>query len=92
MAQRKPTGTPEEQRFAKAIELFLRESEWQRLTRENDTVYAYGIPSESRPGLYHTANLNACSCEDFTFNKQTCKHVIACRLYVDEKRREQQTG
>jgi hypothetical protein len=67
---------------------------WPRL-RDPHTgrVVGYGIPSESRPGLYHLTNGRVCDCHWFrhrtTKGGPPCSHIRAAALYIEQHRRPQ---
>jgi len=43
---------------------------------------AYGVPSRSRPGLWHVVTWDRCSCEAFKFGQGNCWHIEQVRSFV----------
>lgn len=43
---------------------------------------AYGIPSQCHDGAFYAADTTSCTCPDFTYRREACKHQLAVRLYA----------
>ena len=50
---------------------------------------AFGVPSQSTPGLYYLVDLRTCTCPDARSRGLPCKHVAAVRFHVARVRAEQ---
>lgn len=69
-------------RAAKALVIAADAGQWLKC-RTGDGRKLYGIPSQSKRGMYHMANTQQCDCPDFTrWHRGDCKHVLAVRLHV----------
>jgi hypothetical protein len=80
-------------RTVKAIALEADAGQWLKIHVPADGRKLYGIPSRSRPGVYHLVDYNVCSCPDAQRRRETCKHVLAVRLHcvlswLEKQRRE----
>ena len=74
-------GRDDKARFALASE-----RQWLRVRdRQTGRLLAYGLPSASRPGLYHFARPDRCTCED-SQRGHRCYHQRAAALYVARAR------
>jgi hypothetical protein len=74
------TVSTTDKRDGKALALFARHTEWQQgKTKDGRSFFA--IPG-SQPNLYHMVDCRECSCPDFQRNRNVCKHVRACRLWM----------
>ena len=68
-------------RSVAALGLMLRAGSWPRChLRDGQRFYA--VPSRSRPGRYHLADCQSCSCEDHKNRGVECSHILAVRLHV----------
>jgi len=68
-------------RTAKSIDLAAHAGQWLRC-HTTDGHKAYGIESQANPGLFWLVTQKACSCPDFQYRQEPCKHVLAVRLHV----------
>ncbi len=68
-------------RSVAALGLMLRAGSWPRCHLKDGQKY-YAVPSRSRPGLYHLADTQACTCEDHKNRNTECAHILAVRLHV----------
>ena len=75
------TINSQDTRSLKAIEIAADAGQWLKVWRR-DGVKMYGIPSQSRPGLYYLTTLTSCSCPDFAKRQLACKHTKAVKLHV----------
>lgn len=41
---------------------------------------AFGIPSQRHDGAFYAADCTSCTCPDFQYRRETCKHQLAVRL------------
>src|SRR5215207_1957883 len=64
-----------------ALGLMVRANGWPRCQLKDGQKF-YAVPSRSRPGLYHLADMQACSCEDHQRRGVECAHILAVRLHV----------
>ena len=67
-------------RSVAAIGLMVRAKGWATVRTRDGQGY-YGIPSRSRPGLIHLADVHTCTCEDHKYRGATCSHLLAARLH-----------
>ena len=67
-------------RSVAAIGLMIRAGGWAEV-RTRDGQRYYGIPSRTRPGLIHLADIHGCTCEDHKVRGTTCSHILAARLH-----------
>jgi SWIM zinc finger len=63
------------------LRLMLGAKGWAKCRLRDGQRY-YGVPSRSRPGLIHLADMHSCSCEDFQRRGVECAHVVAVQLHV----------
>jgi hypothetical protein len=80
-------------RTVNAIALEADAGQWLKIHVPADARKLYGIPSQGRPGVYHLVDYNVCSCPDFQWRREMCKHVLAVRLHcvlswLEKQRRE----
>jgi hypothetical protein len=68
-------------RSVAALGLMVRAGAWPRCRLKDGQKY-YAVPSRSRPGLYHLADTQACTCEDHKNRGADCAHILAVRLHV----------
>jgi hypothetical protein len=68
-------------RSVAALGLVVRAGAWPRCRLKDGQKY-YAVPSRSRPGLFHLADCQACSCEDHQRRNADCAHILAVRLHV----------
>jgi hypothetical protein len=70
------------------LRLMLGAKGWAKAHLRDGQKY-YGVPSRSRPGLFHLADTQACTCEDHKNRGTECAHIIAVRLHVAQVRTKQ---
>jgi hypothetical protein len=81
------SSTAESRRDDKARFALATSRQWLRVRgRATGRVVAYGFASMSRPGTYHLATPNRCTCEDAQWGHR-CYHQRAATLYVEQARR-----
>src|SRR5215216_1449737 len=68
-------------RSVSALGIMVRAKGWAKV-RTADGQRFYGVPSRSRPGLFHLADCQSCTCEDHTNRGVECSHILAVRLHV----------
>ncbi len=68
-------------RSVAALRLMLRASSWPRCHLKDGQKF-YAVPSRSRPGRYHLADCQSCTCEDYKHRGVECSHILAVRLHV----------
>ena len=68
-------------RSVAALGLAVRAGSWPRCHLRDGQKF-YAVPSRSRPGLFHLADLQSCSCEDHQRRNVECAHIIAVKLHV----------
>jgi hypothetical protein len=68
-------------RSVAALGLMVRAGAWPRCRLKDGQKY-YAVPSRSRPGLFHLADCQACTCEDHKHRGAECAHILAVRLHV----------
>jgi len=68
-------------RSVAALGLVLRAGSWPRCHLRDGQKF-YAVPSRSRPGRYHVADCQSCTCEDHQRRNVDCAHVLAVRLHV----------
>jgi hypothetical protein len=68
-------------RSVAALGLVVRAGAWPRCRLKDGQKY-YAVPSRSRPGLFHLADTQACTCEDHRHRGAECAHILAVRLHV----------
>jgi hypothetical protein len=68
-------------RSVAALGLAVRAGAWPRCRLEDGQKY-YAVPSRSRPGLYHLADCQTCTCDDHKNRNVECAHIIAVKLHV----------
>jgi hypothetical protein len=64
-------------RSLKALQLTASAADWLALPGGG-----YGIPSERNDGAFYAADCSSCSCPDFQYRREACKHQLAVRLYA----------
>lgn len=70
--------------------LYLRNvDQWQKQIVLRNGRRVYGIPSRSRPGLFHLTDGTDCTCEDHAGRGFHCAHMRAARLYRMERQAQQ---
>jgi hypothetical protein len=72
-------------RSVAALGLVVRAGQWPRCRLKDGQKY-YAVPSRSRPGLYHLADTQTCTCEDHKNRGADCAHILAVRLHVAQVR------
>jgi hypothetical protein len=72
-------------RSVAALGLMVRASAWPRCRLKDGQKY-YAVPSRSRPGRYHLADTQTCTCEDHKNRGAECAHILAVRLHVAQVR------
>lgn len=70
-----------ERRIERAATIADTAGQWLKV-RTRDGRKAYGIPSQSVPGLYHLTTARTCTCRDFQRRQRACKHVLSLRMHV----------
>jgi len=70
------TLSTDDPRSLKALVLSCGASEWLALPGGG-----YGIPSASHQGAFYAADCSSCSCPDFQYRREVCKHQMAVRIY-----------
>ena len=68
-------------RSVAALELMTRAGQWGKARMRYGQKF-YAVPSRSRPGLYHLADTQSCTCEDHQRRGVACAHILAVRLHV----------
>jgi hypothetical protein len=68
-------------RSVAALGLMLRAGSWPRCHLKDGQKF-YAVPSRSRPGRYHLADCQSCTCEDHQNRGVDCSHILAVRLHV----------
>ncbi len=68
-------------RSVAALGLMLRAGSWPRCHLKDGQKF-YAVPSRSRPGRYHLADCQTCTCEDHKNRGAECAHILAVRLHV----------
>ena len=72
--------SPLEARVQDAVEIVL-DNAFKTFLDEDGRV-SYGIPSQSKTGLYYRVNNDLCVCHDMRYRPWApCKHVLAVRLH-----------
>jgi hypothetical protein len=64
-------------RSLKALQLTAGAEDWLALPGGG-----FGIPSQRNDGAFYAADCTSCSCPDFQYRRETCKHQLAIRLYA----------
>jgi len=64
-------------RSLKAVLLTASAADWLALPGGG-----FGIPSQCHAGAFYAADCSSCSCPDFLYRRETCKHQLAVRLYA----------
>lgn len=64
-------------RSLKALQLTARAADWLSLPDGG-----YGIPSQCHAGAFYAADCTSCTCPDFQYRREACKHQLAVRLYA----------
>jgi hypothetical protein len=72
-------------RSVAALGLMVRAGAWPRCRLKDGQKY-YAVPSRSRPGRFHLADTQTCTCEDHKHRGAECAHVLAVRLHVGQVR------
>ena len=67
-------------RSVAAIGLMIRARGWAAVRTRDGQSY-YGIPSRTRPGLIHLADVHTCTCEDHKYRGASCSHILAARFH-----------
>jgi hypothetical protein len=85
---------PDPKRDADAAKLAADAGQWMTVTLTEPwgafpvgSVF-YGVPSRSRPNVYHLANGVACRCEDYQKNSAMCAHIRAVRIFLAQQEQE----
>jgi hypothetical protein len=68
-------------RSVAALGLVIRAGQWPKCHLRDGQKF-YGVPSRSRPNLYHLADTQVCTCEDHQRRGVECAHILAVRLHV----------
>ena len=68
-------------RSVAALGLMLGARQWPRCHLRDGQKF-YAVPSRSRPGLFHLADCQSCTCEDYKNRGVECSHILAVRLHV----------
>jgi hypothetical protein len=66
-----------------ALSLMLGANGWAKV-RLLDGQKFYGIPSRSRPHLFHLTDTQVCTCEDHQGRGVECAHILAVRLHLSQ--------
>jgi hypothetical protein len=83
------TNTADARRDDKARFALANSRQWLRVRdRATGRLVASGFASTSRPGIYHLATPNRCTCEDSQWGHH-CYHSRAVALHVARLRAEQ---
>jgi hypothetical protein len=83
-------------RSVAALGLMAGAGQWGKAHLRDGQRY-YAVPSRSRPGRYHLADCQSCTCEDHKNRGAECAHILAVRLHVarvkaqTSRRRERHT-
>jgi hypothetical protein len=64
-------------RSLKALQLTAGAQDWLSLPGGG-----YGIPSQQHSGAFYAADCSSCTCPDFQFRREVCKHQLAIRLWA----------
>lgn len=64
-------------RSLKALQLTASAADWLALPGGG-----YGIPSQCHAGAFYAADTGSCSCPDFQYRREICKHQLAVRLWA----------
>lgn len=75
-------------RSVAALGLAVRSKGWAKV-RTLDGQKFYGVPSRTRPGLYHLVDVHSCICEDHKHRGVECSHILAVRLHVAQVKARQ---
>lgn len=70
----------QDKRTVKALVLCADAGQWLK-ARRRDGQKAYGVPSQSKPGLYHLTTCSSCTCPDAR-RGNLCYHQRAVALHV----------
>jgi hypothetical protein len=65
-------------RTQRAIVIAADSGQWARCT-SRDGRRLFGIPS-SKPCVRYLTDASSCSCPDFRYRSDACKHVVAVRI------------
>ena len=88
------TISSDDPRSIKALEIAAGAGQWLRC-RTHDGRTVFGVPSQSREGVYYLVDGERCTCHDFKHNGLSrprlgatglhapCKHLLAVRLYCE---------
>jgi hypothetical protein len=80
----------ENPRSIRAIELAAGASSWLKCRTKDGQRKAYGVPSRSKPGVYHLVDNQSCDCQDAQRHPgQACMHVLAVRLHCELTKAQQ---
>ena len=72
-----------DQRTAKAFHIWQAVATWIVFCDAAGSPVAFGIPSESREGVYYRTTDRSCECRDAE-RGNTCKHIRAVQMRVQE--------
>ena len=75
-------------RSVAALGLMLQAGQWAKCRTQDGHKY-YAVPSRSRPGRYHLADTQSCTCEDHKRRGVDCAHILAVRLHVARVKAQQ---
>lgn len=77
--------TTDEARDMDALVYLRHVDQWQKQIHLKSGRRVYGLPSRTRPGLFHLTDGSDCSCEDRVRNSTRCAHMRAAILYRMER-------
>ena len=77
-----------ESQIANVRQALLTSGQWLKVRDQRGRPLAYGVPSATRPNLYHFANSTQCTCPAGQ-RKQRCWHTAAVGLHVAAVRTQQ---
>lgn len=76
--------TSDQKRQDQARFIVQRASGWIKIRTKDGRPLAYGIPSSTRPGLFHLADTRRCTCKDAEYG-HWCFHSRAVALWVNQR-------
>ena len=77
-----------ESQIANMRQALLTTGQWLKVRDQRGRALAYGVPSATRPGLYHFANSTQCTCPAGQHGRR-CWHTAAVGQHVAAVRTQQ---
>lgn len=75
------TITTEDPRDLKALAAVREAGQWAKVRDASGKALAYGVPSATRPGMFHFATATQCTCKDHEHGHH-CYHSRAVGLHL----------